>query len=230
MTDQMTFAFETLTAEFTDDRAIIHQDFAAEAAFVRRILMWVAAGGGIFLTAVGNIPFAVFWFVFLMGVLWFIKRHSSDFRTVVIDKTTGQITTTARRGKLESDESYDLAQFERLVVLWTRDLNRQSGPLIGHKRYRYKLSLYRSMPDEQVEAELPDHLAAGLEKSAIAAKLLLHTARAGGVNYVNITHGDLKSEQDVRRLSDALMQFLTPEYDLVADDKHAPSMFRRIYH
>lgn len=225
----MQFEFENLTAEFIEKRAVIHQDYSKEAEFVMRFVLWAAFGGLVFLTAVGNIPFALFWFVFLISVRQFVKRCSNDSNRVVIDKTSGQMTCSRRNGGSDSKASYDLSQFTRVVLLWTRELADPSKQTTQNYYDRYRLCLFRPMSDEQVESELPPHLAPELSRSKVASKLILGTARAGGVNYIEITHGDLRSEQDVRALSDAVIGFLAPEYELVFEQKNAPSMFSKIH-
>ena len=225
----MQFEFETLSAEFTEERAVICQNFTSEAARVMRIIPWIAIVGFVLLIAVGNTPFALFWLAFLIGIWWFVRRNADHFRNVVIDKTTGHMVCSERTSGGETETRYELAQFRHLVLLWTRDLIEQANQISDNEHYRYRLCFYCPMSEAQIEADLPEHLAAGLKHSSIASKLILGTARASGVSYVEITLDALRSEQDMRRLSDAVMQLLAPDYDLISEDKFAPSMFSQIH-
>lgn len=219
---KMQIEFETILAVFTEDRAVIRQDFSSQARQIMRFVLWGAFGGFVFLTAIGNIPFAVFWLVFLLGTWWFIRRHSDHIREVIIDKTMGQMTCFETKSGRESQEQYDLSQFTKVVLLW------------GYKRpnfkkyHRYRLCLQRSVSEAEIDSALPEHLKKAADQSDFAAKLLRGTAQGAGIHYVEITIDALRSERHVRALSDSVVTLLAPEYQLVAEDTFAPSKFSQI--
>lgn len=229
MIAQTQFKFETLKAEITAEGAVIRQDFLQESTSIAHLMLWGAAGGFVLLTALGNIPFAIFWSAFLLGIHWFIKRHSDERIEVTIDKAKQSVLCKTRQSGTTREDQFSLAEFTHVLLCWTTDRRDNGSTMTDTELRRYRLCLFRPMSQAQSDAELPDQLAAAAGTSDIAAKLIRATARNAGISYVEITSGDLRSHEKTRALGEALQDMLAPDYELIFEEKFKPSLFSKIH-
>ncbi len=204
-----------LETYFEADQVTFYENLKGQNATVIRYAGIGAASVCVLLVFLGNLPFAIFVALFMGGTIWFIKTHATSQHEVVIDKASDEIRLIQGQGRNIPVKRCKISDFTSIRIAYRR--KRRS---IG-----YLLLLHRPMTDDQVTAELPDHLQSEMGKSDLADKLLKHTARGAGTAFEKLSVTETKHHDQIVALANDLAAFLQPEYPMTVEEVHMPHIF-----